>query len=440
MAWYRLRYRAVRVPGRYVLIMSARILALAAAAAKRLRGADRATYVLYASEQGRAWVGTGRPRLRLEGGELRLADSAPRSGGVDAFFTELAHGASPLFFLIGPPSGPAGSSGASAVAIAPDTEFEITPEAVECSIGDGGELLAELRRETGSGSERTPESILPEFAAGNPMQDWAGDSDEQYRTRLARAIELTRGRSGKIIVTRRYERKAPALSALDLFYELGTLEPSAAAVHYAELPGEWSSLGTSPENVIESRAGQLLVDAVAGTRARHGEPGRDAALRSELCADAKERREHAMAVERAEHFATGVCAPGSVRIAFSREVRRLRAVQHLHSRIEGTLEPGVQFAMLMQRCHPPLSSYPPALAEQVDPPWPGRFYGGMLGRIAGPQQGMSFLNLRCLELEKGSVFAYAGVGVVDGSNVEGELREVLAKLATVRDAVDRWLR
>ncbi len=402
---------------------TARLVSLAAAAAKLLRAQSAATYALYSSEQARAWVGAGTP--------LHAVDQ-------DRFFTRLGQLPGPFFFLIGPPRGHSGSSAASALAIEPRLEVTIDSGGVEQTVGEGGELLAELRRQHVACAERGP-AVQGAALAAPHMSGWGGDTDEQYRTRLARAIELTRGKRGKIIVTRRYERTAPARSATALLEQLGFLEPNAAAIHYAEIADQWVSLGTSPENVIESHAGRLLVDAVAGTRPRAMDDARDAELYDELLSDAKERREHAMAVERAERFAASVCAPGSEGIAFSRRVRRLRAVQHLHSRAFGTLEPDVRFAALMQRCHPPLASYPEEFARQVEPPWPGRFYGGMLGRITGPQDGLCFLNLRCVELERGSVFTYGGVGVVDGSSVEAELHEVLAKLLTVRDAVERWL-
>jgi isochorismate synthase len=98
----------------------------------------------------------------------------------------------------------------------------------------------------------------------------------------------------------------------------------------------------------------------------------------------------------------------------------------------------LDFAALVGRCHPPLMSYPTELAAQFPPPWPGHFYGGMVGRVSGAD-GSAFLNLRCLEIEAQRINAYAGVGIVDGSSLESELAEVRNKLGTATDVVEQWL-
>jgi anthranilate/para-aminobenzoate synthase component I len=377
--------------------MSRAIFLAAVQAARELRAPGRALYLLYSSERRCAWVGTANV-LRPEPGSLLLA----------AF-----NG----FFLIAPDPAAAVFDWPGVLLLAPEREVTIDERSVTASDAP---------------------STLPSLGEGS-MASWRGETDGEYARRLERAITLTHGRAGKIIATRGYERdRMRGADPLELARLLGDAEPDAAAVHYVEVPGGPTSMGTSPENVVELHDGVLSVDAVAGTRPSGRTPAADQELEAELLASPKERREHAMAVERARAFAARVCAPDGVRLTFERRVRKLRAVQHLHSRVEGRLLAELDFTALLARCHPPLVSYPDELAAEVPAPWQGRYYGGMLGRVA-PGAASSFLNLRCVEVDGDVVRTYGGVGVVDGSSVEGELAEVQSKLRTVSDCVERWL-
>jgi isochorismate synthase EntC len=320
------------------------------------------------------------------------------------------------------------------VLLEPLIEVVIDAQGVRCTTGTIDPTLHTSTTDMllGAPAAETIERGLVRWSA------WRGENEASFSERLTRAIAATRGRKGKVIVSRRFERDIGGQDAIDLLRLLGTAEPRAAATHYVELPGGLISMGTSPENIVELDRGQLSIDAVAGTRPRSGDAVADAAFQADLLGSTKERHEHGMAVERALAFAHATCESGTARPLFTRQVRQLRAVQHLHSRVGGRLAPGIDFSTLLGRCHPPLDSYPPQLAAQFAPPWPGHFYGGMVGRVSAADGG-AFLNLRCLEIEAQRVNVYAGVGIVDGSSLEAELAEVRNKLATVTDVIERWL-
>lgn len=273
------------------------------------------------------------------------------------------------------------------------------------------------------------------------MSGWETEPDDAFAAKLEHAIALVQGRPGKLLVTRGFHRAVDAsLDALDLAWLLATSEPDAPAFHWLELPGERVSLGASPENVVESERGILRLDAVAGTRPVHPDAEFDAALEAELLASAKERREHAAALERALAFAHSVCLPGSVRVTFERRIRRLRYVRHLWSRVEGALSTCLDSVELLERAFPPFVSYPEDLAAQFElvlsPP---RFYGGMVGRLDADGSVRGFLNLRSVEVQPGVILARGGIGVVDGSTRSGETREVFGKLRALHEAVENWL-
>jgi isochorismate synthase EntC len=394
------------------------IFSLATSALQQLRGRADASYLLYCSEQQRAWVAAARPRVWLTPGAThqQFLDSL-RSGGT-------------AFFLASPTFTAEASAWPVAVVLEPVVELQIDRQGVRVTVGDDD---ASLR------SSLARPAAKPSTGRGLVRWDaWQGEDDREFSLRLERAIAATRGRSGKVIVSRRYQRDTHGADPLQLLNAFGAAEPNAAAIHFVELSAGLISMGTSPENIVELQQGQLSIDAVAGTRPRTGDDATDAVLRDELLHSAKERHEHGLAVERARAFAQSVCRQGAAGLLFTRRVRALRAVQHLHSRAGGALLQDLDFAALVGRCHPPLMSYPTELAAQFPPPWPGHFYGGMVGRVSGAD-GSAFLNLRCLEIEAQRINAYAGVGIVDGSSLESELAEVRNKLGTATDAVEQWL-
>ncbi len=398
------------------------VLSAAVSLLQQLQGRGEAAYLLYCSEQQRAWVAAA-----------RLHSSLPVGSTPKEFFDGVASGG-PGIFLASPTFVSGDDAWPVAVLLAPSLEVEIDQYDARCTVG---QWHGDLKRTV----EAARASALVSSTTARELVQWGvwrGEDDQAFSERLAQAIAATHGRAGKVIVSRRLERDTGGADPMGLLRLLGEAEPNAAAIHYVSLPGGLISMGTSPENIVELHDGQVSIDAVAGTRPRTGDEQLDAVLQAELLESAKERHEHGLAVERAKAFAESVCQEGSASLLFTRRVRVLRAVQHLHSRAGGSLAQGMDFATLLARCHPPLRSYPTELAAQFAPPWPGHFYGGMVGRVLGAQ-GSAFLNLRCLEIEAQRVNIYAGVGIVNGSSLEGELAEVRNKLGTVTDVIERWL-
>jgi isochorismate synthase EntC len=388
---------------------------------QQLRGRDQAAYLLYCTEQQRAWVAAAQPKLILAGGT------------VPQFLSELAAG-TPGIFLASPTFTQGAKPWPVAVLLTPSIEIEIDSQGARCTAENIDSNLNAMLFDDLAKSNTEPATSRNSVR----WHAWRGEGDAEFTMRLQQAIAATQDRVGKVIVSRRYERATGNADPLRLLRLFGAAEPDAAAIHYVELPGRLISMGTSPENIVEVHDGQVSIDAVAGTRPRTGEADVDAALRTELLQSVKEAHEHGLAVGRALAFARSVCTEASASLSFERRVRVLRAVQHLHSRAGGILAPGLDFATLVGRCHPPLMSYPEQLAGLFPPPWPGHFYGGMVGRVSGTN-GSAFLNLRCLEIEAERVNVYAGVGIVNGSSLQDELAEVRNKLGTVTDVIEQWL-
>ena len=391
-----------------------------------LRREGRDVYLFAAAEQRKVWVGCAGSTLVCRNGEL----------DAESFFDALRRWAEgPFFCCVGLDFSPRESALPAAVALRPSLELEFTDEGAVVLSEEPG--LAALGR---AALDAAPIDRALRAKPRDVRPDWRTEPDEAFRARLAGAIERVRGQQGKLIVTRTFAHEVPlGAELLELGATLLGAETQAAAAHYFEIDGV-GSLGTSPENVLEVIDGRLRVDAVAGTRPVDPDPVRDSEYERELLESEKERGEHALALGRARAFAEKWCEDGTTELAFERRISAFRRVRHLKSRVEGRLRPGLDAIELLRRAYPPLTSYPSELAAglAVDPA-PGGLYGGLLARVSARGDSSAFLNLRSVQRVGHELVTRGGVGVVDGSTLTGEQREILAKLRSIDEAVLDWL-
>lgn len=271
--------------------------------------------------------------------------------------------------------------------------------------------------------------------------NWHGEDDAHFLERLTRAVATLQSVNGKMILTRNYQKAcASGIDPFSLYEIYAAFESGAAASHYAALGNNTYSIGCSPENVFELANGRLCFDVVAATRGISSDPDEDARWLKELQTDPKEHKEHNMALERYQRRMRQLCSPASVTLDQHMDVRTLRHVRHLHSRISGALQPPTDFFDMLRGSSPPLCSYPDELIPLADPGTePTRFYGGMVGRLApGWQDARCFLNLRAVLVKENMLHTQGGVGVIRESIPRQELLEVSNKLRSLKEAIAVW--
>ena len=135
----------------------------------------------------------------------------------------------------------------------------------------------------------------------------------------------------------RFDAPSPDAGA-QIFSALARHNPAPFAAWY-RLP-EGQILSSSPERLVDHRAGRVSVRPIAGTRRRVAEPVADAALVAELRAHPKERAEHIMLIDLARNDLGRVCQPGSVTVDELMVVESFAHVHHLVSNVAGQLAAG----------------------------------------------------------------------------------------------------
>jgi salicylate synthetase len=257
---------------------------------------------------------------------------------------------------------------------------------------------------------------------------------EAYAARLERALAaVKRGDLEKVIVSKHLRVDG----SLDV---LGTLELSlanAAARRFAFRLGGVRGVGSCPETVLRAEPdGRFYTNPLAGTKPRGKTTEEDAALERELVDDAKEVREHALSVRRAQTEVLDLCAQDTFRIFDYMEVKKYRFTQHLSSRVGGRLREGKTPWDALRATFPGVTctgvEKAPAirLLGELEGETRG-IYGGAVGmaRVDGT---LDFgITLRSAFEEDGVLRVSAGAGIVAESNIEHEVLECENKMSTI---------
>ncbi|UNK71598.1 isochorismate synthase [Microbacterium sp. H1-D42] len=205
-------------------------------------------------------------------------------------------------------------------------------------------------------------------------------------------------------------------------------------------------IGASPETLVTAHERTVTARVLAGTAARGADPEEDALASAALAASAKDVAEHAFAVQ-------------SVLASLRSHTRRLTADEqpftlelpnlfHLATDVAGELSDGASSLDLVGALHPTaaVAGTPTEVAvaaiARIEPFDRGR-YAGPVGWIDASGDGEWAIALRCAQFadapdEASSarrVTAYAGAGIVAGSDPESELLETRVKFRPLVDAL-----
>ena len=279
------------------------------------------------------------------------------------------------------------------------------------------------------GAEPAEESLGQPFSA--TFTDGALDSDG-YRAAVATAVTRVRdGEPRKVVLARDVVAGIPADADLRLpLARLASSYPDTFTFCVAGL------LGSSPETLVRAHRGTVTARVLAGSAARGADPMADATAAATLAASRKDVEEHSFAIRSVLTALTPVSTDLTSTAAYSLKLPNL---WHLASDVTGTLTNGSTALDLVAVLHPtaavagtPTNAALDLIAE-LEPFDRGR-YAGPVGWVDGNGDGEWAVALRCAQVDGGTVTAYAGAGIVAGSDPARELAETGLKLRPIIDA------
>jgi len=261
---------------------------------------------------------------------------------------------------------------------------------------------------------------------------------EEFGAAVRRALEYIRNGDVFQVVLSRKISCPYAGDPLALYGAIREINPSPY-LYYLRF-GDEAIIGSSPEMLVRVEGNSVQTVPIAGTRPRGKDPAGDDALAAELLSDPKERAEHLMLVDLARNDIGKVAAFGSVHVPEFMEVERFSHVQHIVSRVCGTLRPGCDRFDALSACFPAgtVSGAPKIRAMQIIAELerhPRGLYAGAVGYAGFDGTLECAIAIRTLVARGARVGFSTGAGIVADSVPEKEFEETEAKARAMVEAV-----
>jgi menaquinone-specific isochorismate synthase len=273
---------------------------------------------------------------------------------------------------------------------------------------------------------------------------WAGtvgpgaQSPQGYQDSVRGALSrIAAGEVSKVVLARDLTGSIPAGSDLRrLVRALSTGYPDTWAFAVDGL------IGASPETLVTVQNRTVTARVLAGTIGRGADADADTLASAHLASSTKDLDEHEYAVQ----SVLASLRPHTRVLAASEQpfLLKLPNLFHLATDVEGELAEGESSLDLVGALHPTAAvagtPTPAAIAaiRELEPFDRGR-YAGPVGWVDASGNGEWAIALRCAQFTADAddiaVTAYAGAGIVAGSDPESELLETRVKFRPLVDAL-----
>ena len=287
------------------------------------------------------------------------------------------------------------------------------------------------------GSEVQPK--LLEKPEGNPLPNvtWNNGDIDEWKSKVNQAVSVIQKDSlDKVVLAR--EIIADAESDVDPRSVLRNLAK--------EYPGTWvysnnGLVGATPELLIRLSNSMVVSRVLAGTISKTGDDDKDLALAASLARSSKDLEEHEYAVRSVADALSPFCS--STNVPDAPFVLHLSNVMHLATDVTGAIKEGhkvVDIFAILSKLHPSAAvcGTPTAVAAELIKRIEGinrRRYAGPIGWIDAKGDGEQGIALRCGYINGKEIRAFAGCGIVAGSDAAKEVAESKAKFLPIINAL-----
>jgi menaquinone-specific isochorismate synthase len=297
-------------------------------------------------------------------------------------------------------------------------------------VHDGEAFLTTVTRDGEPGSEparwrETFRGLPPQ--PGAELEITPDHLPEDYQDLVGEVVARIRGgQAGKVVLSESSTVTTDReVTAAQLVVRLARAYPTTWTYHVADV------IGASPEMLADTRDRRVFSRVLAGSRPVADGGELDESDRAAFRSDAKERAEHAYAIE----SVVDRLAPLTASLDASPEpfVLRLPGLEHLASDVSGVLRDGIGSLDVAGTLHPSaaVSGTPRDAADAIIADLEPRDRGGYASPVGWTDvdgDGQWAIALRMAHLETGHrLRVQAGGGLVDGSDPVVEHAEVLAK-------------
>lgn len=195
-------------------------------------------------------------------------------------------------------------------------------------------------------------------------------------------------------------------------------------------------ISVSPERFLWLNDHHIQTRPIKGTLPRLSDAADDVRQAERLAASTKDRAENLMIVDLLRNDIGRVAAPGSVRVPELFVVEAFPAVHHLVSTIEAELPAELHATDLLRACFPggSITGAPKVRAmEIIEELEPQRrtAYCGSIGYLSICGTMDTNITIRTLVTDRGSIYCWAGGGIVADSQEQAEYQETFDKVGRI---------
>ncbi|MBT8108411.1 MAG: anthranilate synthase component I family protein [Gammaproteobacteria bacterium] len=267
----------------------------------------------------------------------------------------------------------------------------------------------------------------------------ASFTEAEFRERVEACKEyIAAGDIYQIVISVLFKGRSN-VAPFEVYRALRLLNPSPY-MFFLEF-GDLQVVGSSPEALVKLNGSTASLRPIAGTLPRGESPEEDRANEAALLADPKEAAEHVMLVDLARNDLGRVAKAGSVQVDPYRSIERYSHVMHIVSGVKGELAEDCDQFDLFAASFPAgtLVGAPKVRAmeiiEEMENVSRG-LYGGTAGYFGLSGDMDQAITIRTLVFSGDEYSFQAGAGIVADSVPANEYREVLAKSAILRRALE----
>jgi anthranilate synthase component 1 len=241
----------------------------------------------------------------------------------------------------------------------------------------------------------------------------------------------------QVVLSKRYGLRIKG-DLIEFYRALRRINPSPYMYFFKT--GTRQIVGSSPEMLVRVDNRVVETFPIAGTRPNVENPVENRRLAKELLADPKERAEHVMLVDLARNDVGKISKFGSVRVPEFMEVHRYSHVQHIVSRVTGTLKENCECYDALRAVFPAgtVSGAPKVRAmeiiEELEPSRRGP-YAGAVGYFSYNGNADFAITIRTLFADKEKAYIQVGAGIVADSVPEREWFETDHKAEALMKAL-----
>ena len=259
-------------------------------------------------------------------------------------------------------------------------------------------------------------------------------SKDQYLLNVEKGLEvIASGQMEKVVLAR--DLSASVSTDFNINPALRKLEKKFDSCYIYSVAGMF---GASPELLVKVSHSEFSARVLAGTAGRGTDPGVDQAIGSALIESPKNRAEHKFAIDSLvvslSEFTKEIAVDSE---PFSIALPNL---WHLASDVKAMLSSHSTSLQVVNALHPSaaVAGTPRDKAleviEEIESIDSGR-YAGPVGWLGADGDGVWAIALRGAQLSAGKLTAFAGCGIVSGSDAQAELDEAILKFKPIVDSL-----